>query len=170
MYVALSLLLAALSMPANAGEPARPQQPKEYRGLVLGVSTEKEVASQLKLDAAIMCLEIEGQRVCLHHGTLGEVKVSEIYTFDEDRLVQVHISFKPAQYLLLRDLFVERYGKASETWTEPFETVGGGDHTNEIHVWSGDKIVIQMEMFGPSTQECTAVIATREWYDETAED
>lgn len=170
MYAALALLLVALSLPANAEEPAWPQEPKEYRGLSLGVSTEKEVASQLKIDPAIMCLEIEGQRVCLHHGTLGEVKVSEIYSFDEDRLVQVHISFKPPQYLLLRELFVKRYGKASETWTEPFETVGGGDHTNEIHEWRGDKIVVQLEKFGPSTQECSAVIATREWYDETAED
>lgn len=133
-------------------------------------ATEKDVVAGLKLDAAVACLAIEGQRVCLHHGTLGEVKVSEIYSFDEDRLVQVHLSFKPHQYLLLRDLFVERYGEAAETWTEPFETVGGGDHTNEIHVWSGDRIVIQLEKFGPSTQESTAVIVTRAWYDQTAED
>ena len=169
MYVALSLLLAALSMPANPSEPAWPQEPKEFRGLSLGVSTEKEVSSKLKLED-FACLAIEGQRTCLHHGSLGEVKVSEIYTFDEDRLVQVHISFKPPQYLLLRDLFLERYGKAGESWTEPFETVGGGDHTNEIHVWSGEKIVIQLEKFGPSTLEGTAVIATREWYDQTAEE
>ena len=60
--------------------------------------------------------------------------------------------------------------QAAETWIEPFETVGGGAPTNEIHVWTGDKIVIQLEKFGPSTQESTAVIATREWYDKMAED
>lgn len=169
MNAALSLLLAVLAMPANASGGAWPQEPKEFRGLSFG-ATEQEVASALKLDAAVACLEIEGQRVCLHHGTLGDVKTSEIYSFDENRLVQVHISFKPPQYQLLRDLFVERYGKAGETWTEPFETVGGGDHTNEIHVWSGDRMVIQLEKFGPSTQEGTAVIATREWYDATAEE
>ena len=155
-------------MPANASEPAWPQQPKEFRGLSFG-TTEKEVSSKLKLES-FACLAIEQQRTCIHHGSLGDVKATEIYTFDEDRLVQVHISFKPAQYLILRDQFVERYGKAAETWTEPFETVGGGDHTNEIHVWTGDKIVIQLEKFGPSTQESRAVIATREWYDKTAED
>ena len=170
VYVALSILVVALAMPANAREPAWPQEPKEYRGLALGGATEKEVASALKIDPAIMCQEIEGQRTCLHFGTLGEVKVSEIYTFEEDRLVQVHISFKPPQYLLLRDQFLKLYGKAHETFTEPFETVGGGNHTNEIHVWSGDKMVIQLEKFGPSIHESIAVIATREWYDKTAED
>ena len=169
VYAALSMLVLALSMPANAPEPPWPQEPKEFRGLSFG-ATEKEVASKLKLDAAVMCLEIEEQRTCLHHGTLGDVKVSEIYTFEEDRLVQVHISFKPPQYLLLRDQFLERYGQAHETFTEPFETVGGGNHTNEIHVWSGDKMVIQLEKFGPSIHESIAVIATREWYDKTAED
>ena len=168
VYAALSILLLALSMPVNASEPAWTQQPKEFRGLAFG-ATEAEVASKLKLES-YMCLAIEEQRTCLHHGSLGDVKVSEIYTFDEDHLVQVHISFKPAQYLLLRDQFLERYGKAPETWTEPFETVGGGDHTNEIHVWTGDKMVIQLEKFGPSTQEGRAVIATREWFDATAED
>lgn len=169
MHAALSFLLIALSMPANSSEPAWPQEPKEFRGLPFGSATARDVSSKLKLES-FACLEIEGQRTCLHHGSLGDVKVSEIYTFDEDRLVQVHISFKPEQYLLLQDQFVERYGKAAETWTEPFETVGGGDHTNEIHVWSGDRIVIQLEKFGPSTREGTAVIATREWYDKTAED
>lgn len=156
-------------MPASASEPAWPQEPKEFRGLSFG-ATEREVSSKLKLDPAIACLAIEEQRTCIHHGSLGDVKTSEIYTFDEDRLVQIHISFKPHQHPLLRDLFVERYGKAADTWTEPFETVGGGDHTNEIHVWNGDNVVIQIEKFGPSTQESTAVIATREWYDQTAED
>lgn len=155
-------------MPAIAAEPWQ-QQPKEFRDIPFG-ATEKEVASKLKIDAAVMCLTIEEQRTCLHHGTLGAVKVSEIYTFDDDRFVQVHLSFKPAQYLLLRDQFIERYGKTTETWTEPFETVGGGDHTNEIHLWSGDKIVIQLEKFGPSTQEGSVFIATRAWYDQTAED
>ena len=169
MYAALSVLLVALSLSANASEPAWPQEPKEFQGLAFG-TTEREVSSKLKVDAAIACLKIEEQRTCLHHGSVGDVKTSEIYTFDNDRLVQVHLSFKPNQYLLLRDLFVERYGKAGETWTEPFETVGGGDHTNEIHVWSGDRIVIQLEKFGPSIQEGTAVLATREWYDKTAED
>lgn len=168
MYAVLSVLILALSMPANASETAWTKQPKEYRGLAFG-ATEAQVVSKLKLES-FACLDIEGQRTCLHHGSLGEVKVSEIYTFDEDRLVQVHISFKPPQYLLLLDLFLERYGKAPETWTEPYETVGGGDHTNEIHVWNGEKIVIQLEKFGPSTQEGTAVIATREWYDKTAEE
>lgn len=168
MHAALTLLLLALSMPASASEAAWPQEPKEFRGLSFG-ATESEVASKLKLES-FACLAIEGQRACMHHGSLGEVKVSEIYSFDEDRLVQVHISFKPPQFLLLRDLFVERYGKAGETWTEPFETVGGGDHTNEIHVWRGDRMIIQLEKFGPSTLESTAVIATREWYDKTAED
>ena len=168
MYAALSVLLAVLAMPANASGPAWPQEPKEFRGMAFG-ATEKEVASKLKLEAWA-CLEIEGQRACLHHGSLGDVKVSEIYTFDDDRFVQVHISFKPPQYQLFRDQFLERYGKAHETWTEPFETVGGGDHTNEIHVWSGDKMVVQMEKFGPSTQESIAILATREWYDKTAED
>ena len=168
MHFALSVLLIALSMPANASDVAWPKEPKEFRGLAFG-ATEAEVASKLKLES-FACLAIEGQRTCLHHGNLGDVKVSEIYTFEEDHLVQVHISFKPEQYLLFRDQLVERYGKAPETWTEPFETVGGGDYTNEIHVWSGEKIVIQLEKFGPSTQEGTAVIATREWYDKTAED
>jgi hypothetical protein len=65
---------------------------------------------------------------------------------------------------------VERYGKAAETWTEPFQTVGGGDHTNEIHLWSGDKMVIRVDKFGASTQECAAMIVTRELYDQTAEE
>ncbi len=157
-------------MPKNVAEPAWPKKPKEFRALTLGVSTEKEVASKLKLDAAIMCLEIEGQRACLHHGSLGEVKVSETYIFEEDRLVRVHISFKPPQYLLLRDLFVERYGKAGETWTEPFETVGGGDHTNEVHLWTGNKLVIRLDKFGASTQEGAAMIVTREVYDRPEEE
>ncbi len=172
MYAALSVLLLALSMPApmdaNGAEPAWAKQPKEYRGLAFG-ATEAQVVAKLKLES-FACLAIEGQRTCLHHGSLGDVKVSEIYTFDEDGLVQVHISFKPPQYQLLLDLFLERYGKAPETWTEPYETVGGGDHTNEIHVWNGEKIVIQLEKYGPSTLEGTAVIATREWYDQTAEE
>jgi hypothetical protein len=169
MHAVLAVLFAAaLSTPANASEPAWTQEPREFRGIAFG-ATEREVASQLKLDA-VACLEIEGQRTCLHHGALGDVRVSEIYTFEDDKFVQVHISFKPDRHPLLIGQFVKEYGKAGETWTEPFEAIGGGEHTNEIHVWNGDNMVIQVEKFGPSLVESSAVIATRAWYDKTAEE
>lgn len=170
MKILLVTTLVALSFAANAADPpAWLKEPKDFGGLPFGAS-EKEVASKLKLDAAVACLLIEEQRSCIHHGTIGDVKVMEIYQFEDDRLVQVHISFKPPQFQSLRDLFVERYGDPTETWTEPFETVGGGSATNEILEWRGDRMILQMEKFGPSLHESLALIATRQWYDKTAED
>ena len=46
VYAALSVLLLALSMQANASEPAWPQEPKEFRGLAFD-ATEREVSSKM---------------------------------------------------------------------------------------------------------------------------
>lgn len=83
---------------------------------------------------------------------------------------RLHMSFKPPQFQSLRNLFVERYGDPTETWTEPFETVGGGSAMNEGLEWRGDRMILQMQKYGPSLHESLALIATRQWYDKTAED
>lgn len=169
MKTLLVISVLALSLHANAADPpAWPKEPKDFRGVPFGAS-EKDVVSALKLDQAVACLEIEEQRSCIHHGTIGEVKAMELYQFEDDRLVQVHISFKAPQYESLRDLFIARYGPPAESWTEPFETVGGASATNEILEWRGETMILQMEKFGPSLHESLAVIATREWYDQQAE-
>lgn len=142
-----------------------PQEPKAFRGVLFGAS-EQEVASTLKLDAVVACLDIEEQRSCIHHTSLGEVKVMEIYQFDEDRLVQVFLSFKTPQYSLLREELIKLYGKPAETWTEPYETVGG-KHTTEILEWRGDKMVVHLQQFGASLHEGIAMVATREWFDKS---
>ena len=155
------LLLSAFLLLAAAW----PKQPTSFRGTPFGASEEK-VASTLKLNAAVACLDIEGQRSCIHHTSLGEVKVMELYQFEEDRLVQVFLSFKSPQYSLLRDEFTKLYGKPTDTWTEPYETVGG-KHTTEMLEWNGDKMVVHVEQFGPSLYEGIAVIATREWFEKS---
>lgn len=170
MKALLATALLSLALAAHAAAASQwPGEPKEYRGLPFGTS-EKEVASKLDLDAAVACLAIEGQRSCIHHTTIGEAKVVEVYQFEGDGLVQVHISFKSAAYEQVRDLFVERYGKPGETSHEPFETVGGRSAMNEFLEWRGGKLILQMEKFGPSLHESLAVIATRDWYDKTPEE
>lgn len=145
-----------------------PQEPKAFRGIPFGAS-EEDVVSKLKLDQTIACLEIEEHRSCIQHTSLGGVKVMEIYQFDEDRLVQVFLSFKSPQYSLLRDELTKLYGKPTETWTEPYETVGGGDHTTEMLEWRGDRMVVHVEQFSASLHEGIAVIATRDWFDKSSE-
>lgn len=142
-----------------------PQEPKSFRGVPFGAS-EEEVASTLKL-SEVACLDTDGQRSCIHHTSIGDVKVMEVYQFDDDRLVQVFLSFKSPQYSLLREEFIKLYGKPAETWTEPYETVGGGGHTTEMLEWRGDKMVVHVEQFGPSLHEGIAVVATREWFDQS---
>ena len=143
-----------------------PQEPKAFRGITFGAS-EQDVASALKLDAAVSCLDIEEQRSCIHHTQIGDVKVMELYQFDEDRLVQVFLSFKSPQYSLLREELTKLYGKPEETWTEPYETIGGKSTTTELLEWRGDKMVVHVEQFGPSLHEGIAVIATREWFEKS---
>ncbi|HEX6100463.1 MAG TPA: hypothetical protein VF432_29380 [Thermoanaerobaculia bacterium] len=140
------------------------QEPKAFRGVPFGAS-EEEVASTLKL-SAVSCLDMDGQRSCIHHTSLGEVKVMEVYQFDEDRLVQVFLSFKSPQYSLLREEFIKLYGKPTEIWTEPYETVGG-KHRTEMLEWRGDKMIVRVEQFGPSLHEGIAVVATREWFEKS---
>jgi hypothetical protein len=145
-----------------------PQEPKAFRGIAFGAS-ERDVASTLKLDAAVMCLDMDEQRSCIHHTSIGEVKVMEIYQFEEDRLVQVFLSFKSPQYSLLLEEFTKLYGKPAERWTEPYETVGG-KHTTEILEWRGDRMVVHVEQFGASLHEGIAVVATREWFEKSESD
>ena len=160
------LLFVCTAGAADSPAPDWPQEPKEFRGIPFGAS-EKDVSSKLKLGAEA-CLALEEQRSCIHHTAIGDVKAMEIYQFEEDRLVQVFLSFKAAQYSTLRDEFVKLYGKPTETWTEPYETAGGGKHETEILEWHGDKMVVHVEQFGPSLQEGIAVVATREWFDKSA--
>lgn len=54
------------------------------------------------------------------------------------------------------------YGKPAETWTEPYETVGGGDDTTEMLEWHGARMVVPVEQFSASLHKGIAVIATRE--------
>jgi hypothetical protein len=168
-FVAAFLMLSLFASAADPQPAAWPEEPKDYRGLPFG-ATEQEVSSKLKLDLEVSCQTIDERRSCIHHGTIGDVRAMEIYQFDEDQLVQVDILFKPDRYSALRDVFVERYGEPTETWTEPFETVGGGDHTTEISEWRGDRMFVQIVQFGSSLQESAAVITTREWYEQTAEE
>lgn len=140
-----------------------PQEPTAFRGIPFGTS-ERDVASTLKLND-YSCLDAEGQRSCIHHTSIGEVKVMEVYQFDEDQLVQVFLSFKSPQYSLLREEFTKLYGKPAEVWTEDYETIGGGKSTTEMLEWRGEKMVVHVEQFGPSLHEGIAVVATREWFE-----
>ena len=165
--IVFAIALLVVSDVAHAGDRQSPkwrQEPKDYRGIPFGAS-EADVASKLKLNAAVACLLMGEQRGCIHHTSIDDVKAMEVFQFEEDQLVQVFISFKADRYAKLRDLFIERYGQPAETWTEPYETVGGGDHTTEILEWHGDKMIVHIEQFGPSLHEGTAVIATREWFE-----
>jgi hypothetical protein len=84
--------------------------------------------------------------------SFGSVPVDILYVFPKDgKLEMAIISFKPAEYRKLRDVFVERYGAPMLARKEKSGR-GCAQVINEIAEWSGERILMNLRRFNSKNE------------------
>jgi hypothetical protein len=145
MKLALALLLTLATTPALAWN-----EPDSISGVQWGATQED---LRVQLQRAGETVRCDSPEMCVSLGvSFGSVPVDILYLFPKDgKLEMAIIRFKPAEYRKLRDVFVERYGAPMLARRE---TSGRGcaQVVNEIAVWSGERIVMDLRRFNSKTE------------------
>jgi len=187
-------LLLAVSAPA--AEPWS-REPKDFRGVPFGASRDEarkiinagrspDVTQQLLCTADLLkdakymrtltpAMREYEQREEREHGTcsvrvaeIGPVMMEQTFTFHDDHLVQVELSFSSARFDALRDIFIERYGPPAAETTESVKTAAGASFENTVLLWTGEKNDVQLRRYSGSIDSGVALIADRAWLDSEA--
>lgn len=178
-------LIIAMGMILFATSALAFNEPKDFRGIPWGAS-EADVIAGLTLEAArqrgytpeeverfkwsfrdrISCTEIPqklfGDLLCsglaIEIGPARNIETS--YTLRANRLVAVGLRFKPDQFSLLEEIFIQRYGPPTDTRETPFKTQGGLQSVNRVLWWLGKDVSIQLQRYAGKITEGSARLQT----------
>ena len=106
------------------------------------------------------------------HGTvrIGGVVTSVIMLFSPSSGFEaVWLSFDPREFVIMKQIFVERYGQPTEERNEEIQTSTGARYQNTVLKWSGNKVVIQLERYGSQITASFASLQTRARYERELE-
>ena len=144
MKLALALLLT-LATPALAWN-----EPDSISGVRWG-ATQEDLRVQLqRVGETVRC---DAPELCVSpRASFGPVPVDIMYFFSKDgKLEMAIVTFKPAEYRKLRDVFVERYGVPMSARKEK-SGPGCAQTTSEIAEWSGERVMINLRQFNSKNQ------------------
>jgi hypothetical protein len=108
----------------------------------------------------------------VYRAKIGPVPgVSIFFHFGKTNTFERAILFFPAaQYVVLRGIFVDRYGPPTATKEETLQNRLGATFTNEILQWSGERVWIRLQHYGSKVDTGHAVIALRTVIDREGEE
>ena len=144
MKLALALLLT-LATPALAWN-----EPDNVGGVPWG-ATQEDLRVQLqRAGEAVWC---DSPELCVSlRASFGSLPVNITYIFPKDGKFEMAIlTFSPTDYRKLRAVFIERYGEPVSARTETHGS-GCAKATNEIVMWSGERVVIDLRRFGSKNE------------------
>lgn len=81
----------------------------------------------------------------------------------ERQMMSVLLVFRPNDYGLLRDAFIDRYGQPHARKTETVTTRAGAKLDNEVLTWSGVKTWTTISRYGSRIDEGFAFVTTQEY-------
>jgi hypothetical protein len=166
MRLALALV-AILAVPAFAWE-----EPDKFRGVPWG-ATMQEAQTILKAAGDECSDRYAPPRSCsVYRAKVGPVLgVNIVFQFGKANAFERAILFFPAsQYVVLRGIFVDRYGPPTATKEETLQNRLGGTFTNEILEWSGERVSIMVRHYGSKVDTGHALIALKTVVDRESEE
>lgn len=150
-----------LTLNASAAEPWS-QEPKMFRGIAFGSSLAETKSILGRYNSQPAACD-SGQ--CFQRFYIGDIETSQWFTFRDDKLVKVRLSFPSDSFNTLRDIFIERYGEPTEHRTEEVKTKGGGSYADEILVWLGNSVEVNIRRYSNSINDGGALVADRAWLE-----
>jgi hypothetical protein len=79
------------------------------------------------------------------------------------------VSFPAAEYTVMRDIFIDRYGPPTVTKRETLQNRMGATFTNEILEWVGARVVIDLRRYGSTLDDGQAVVGLKSVVDRERE-
>jgi hypothetical protein len=167
MRFRMSVLIVSLATftfgPVIFGQEPQPssweKEPADFRGVPFGVS-QKEAKALLK---GLSCFSKEMCTAPLDLG--GEVRATNYFLFEADKLVWVAWDFSADKWDFVRDVLIERYGEPMSRKQEPIQTRAGVEYLNESLGWTGEHVVITADHYGSKVTEGGVYIALKSWYE-----
>jgi hypothetical protein len=158
----MRLVLAAALAVMLTGPVLAWDEPDAVRGLTWGASQEdlRRVAKD-RGDPALLCASAAPYETCTTGGDLGSVRVTFHYRFRDDKFVSAALGFPPTDFSRIRAIFVERYGAPTKRREERFETRSRLRATNQVLVWEGRKVMLELRLYGRTLDTGLADITLR---------
>ncbi len=118
------------------------QEPEDFRGLKWGASVDEmhkvfpthNVGKPRDFSNRIQLVSVGGQRI-------GDALVQLDLGFLDDRFSSVNISFKSADFPVMRDAFITRYGPAHSTTEQTLQNRAGAEFVSPVLTWRGPYVV-----------------------------
>lgn len=167
MKLILALVIAAMlvtPVPTNGADSSW-QEPEDFRGLKWGASIDemREVFPTAQKPSIygnrIKTFSVGGQRI-------GDALVQLYLGFLDDRFSSVQISFKSADFVVMRNGFITRYGPAHSTKEQTLKNRGGAEFVNTVLDWKGPTLAIQIQKYFGTVTNGDASLSKHEFTDE----
>lgn len=164
------LLVIAVSFIATtsaAGEPWN-LEPKDFRGVPFGSTLAEAKAILGRYNSHPPACSPTG---CFQRFYVGDVETSQWFTFRDEKLVSVRITFPVDAYEMLRGVFVERYGQPAAVRSETARNLLGAVLEGERLTWAGVDVSIDVRQYSAdSLREGEAIVYDRRWAAELRND
>ena len=161
MPLVAGFLLALFFLTESAIAAESWQEPADFRGLKWGASIEE--MQQLFPAAPNYAQSAQGDRIknfILPSQYIGQVKTTLTLGFLDDKFASVDIHFHSAEFPILREAFVTRYGQPHRKEDIPVKTAVGAQYLNERLWWTGPTLMITIQKYGGKVTEGHARITT----------
>jgi hypothetical protein len=160
----LTMFATVLLLTVTTARADWPLEPKDFRGVPFPGASKGEVVKKLSLNRRF-CLDTS----CLdQHFALGDVAVTTLFDFKNDRLTQIYMQFKSASFDTVKEIFTVRYGPPTRSETTPVRTTVGVEYENETLFWIGEAVEIHLARFGTTVDQSTVLFYDRVFMAEQA--
>jgi hypothetical protein len=99
---------------------------------------------------------VGGQRI-------GDALVQLDLGFLDDRFSSVYIRFMSADFLVMRDAFITRYGPAQSTTEQTLKNRAGAEFVNTVLNWRGPTLFIQIQKYSGTVNNGRAFLSKHEF-------
>jgi hypothetical protein len=86
-------------------------------------------------------------------------------TYPVQRLGMISLDFPEHSYRIIRDAFIERYGKPSETQLVTYRSAVGATFQGEVLNWKGESVSITLRQYATKRTQSSALLSTKTWSD-----